>query len=117
MRSVSSIEPVGITNACTSVVVPNRSRMIVTVHSAMTPLGMSLLCGFRACSGTCSTTPVFCSFTIKLLYRKAEMTFAFVTGRHARDAQYYEPVLVCCENCDAGSHDTHLSPALHQDAV
>src|SRR5438477_4103946 len=91
--------------------------MIVTVHSAMTPLGMSLLCGFRVCSGTCSTTPVFCSFTIKLLYRKAEMAFTFVPGRHARETQYYEPVLVCCDNCDAGSHNSHQSPALHQDAV
>ena len=31
------MDPVGITKACTSVVVPNSSRMIVTVHSAMKP--------------------------------------------------------------------------------
>ena len=29
------------TNACTSVVVPNSSRMMVTVHSAMNPRGAS----------------------------------------------------------------------------
>ena len=34
---VSSMLPVGITNACTSEVVPNNSRMTVTVHSAMNP--------------------------------------------------------------------------------
>src|ERR1019366_1109730 len=42
-RRVSSIEPVGITNACTSVVVPNRRRMMVTVHSAINPRGGSAL--------------------------------------------------------------------------
>ena len=31
------MEPVGITNACTSVVVPNSSRMTVMVHSATKP--------------------------------------------------------------------------------
>src|SRR5215469_3720449 len=31
------MEPVGMTKACTSVVVPNRRRMMVTVHSAMNP--------------------------------------------------------------------------------
>jgi len=33
MSTVSSIDPVGTTKACTSVVVPNNRRMIVTAHS------------------------------------------------------------------------------------
>src|SRR5580658_2447627 len=45
MSSVSSMEPVGITKACTSVVVPNSSRIIVTVHSAMKPRGCSAFAG------------------------------------------------------------------------
>jgi hypothetical protein len=37
------MDPVGITNACTNVVVPKRSRMMVTVHSR--------LLGFRSFVG------------------------------------------------------------------
>jgi hypothetical protein len=37
------MDPVGITNAWTSVVVPNSRRMIVTVHSAINPRGGSEL--------------------------------------------------------------------------
>src|ERR1700691_3372835 len=35
------MEPVGITNACTSVVVPKSRRIMVTVHSAIKPRGGS----------------------------------------------------------------------------
>ena len=38
---VSSIEAVGMTNACTIVVVPNSSSRMVTVHSAIAPRGGS----------------------------------------------------------------------------
>src|SRR5579871_6445576 len=41
MSSVSSMEPVGITKACTNVVVPNSNRRMVMVHSAIVPLGGS----------------------------------------------------------------------------
>ena len=40
------MEPVGMTNACTSVVVPNKRRMMVTVHSAMKPRGGSAVFAF-----------------------------------------------------------------------
>src|SRR5262249_54073210 len=38
---LSSIDPVGMTKACTSVVVPKSSRMMATVHSAIKPRGGS----------------------------------------------------------------------------
>ena len=36
-NNVSSIDPVGITKACTKVVVPNSNKIMVTVHSAINP--------------------------------------------------------------------------------
>ena len=45
------MEPVGITNACTSVVVRNSSSRMVMVHSAMVPRGIS--CAVPLLSGTC----------------------------------------------------------------
>src|SRR5579885_2562925 len=58
MSKVSSIDPVGITKACISVVVPNNSRMIVIVHSAIMPRWGS---GGGGASGprSVSTTVVF----------------------------------------------------------
>src|SRR5277367_4034498 len=57
MSSVSSMDPVGMTNACTNVVVPNSRSRMVMAHSAMVPRGGS---GFRATSmaGAGSTTAV-----------------------------------------------------------
>src|SRR2546423_8669354 len=49
------------TNACTSVVVPNSSSRMVTVHSAITPRGISDLGGFEDSSAS-AVTVVF-SFT------------------------------------------------------
>src|SRR5450432_175840 len=39
------MDPVGMTKACTRVVVPKSSRMMVTVHSAIKPRGGSALAG------------------------------------------------------------------------
>lgn len=75
MSSVSSMDPVGITKACTSVVVPKSSRMMVTVHSAIKPrigrCGASVSgCGSSASmtsSCSCSTDPYFSGILLSCL--------------------------------------------------
>src|SRR6266850_5211155 len=54
INKVSSIDPVGITKACTSVVVPKSSSRIVMVHSAMVPRGTSDDVGDVAGAGSTS---------------------------------------------------------------
>src|ERR1039457_107366 len=63
ISSVSSMDPVGMTKACTSVVVPKSSRIIVTVHSAMKPRGWSPVAGGGAGTSFTSATVAafFCS--------------------------------------------------------
>src|ERR1700745_2517004 len=59
------MEPVGITYACTSEVVPNSNRMTVTVHSATKPRWAS--CRGGSCAGgfSCSAR-VICSGSTSL---------------------------------------------------
>src|SRR5579862_5076405 len=64
------MEPVGITNACTRVVVPNSSKIIVTVHSAIKPRG-----GSAATTGW-ADAPEFLSSTTVL----TGSTASIVTG-------------------------------------
>src|SRR5258708_18359263 len=108
------MDPVGMTNACTSVVVPNRSRMMVTVHSAITPRGMSLLRGFLVCSGASSASPVFSSLTVRPLYRKAQLRLAesLATKSRRRLLRLCYPV-----DRDAGDYGSDLSPAAKPGAV
>src|SRR5579883_3447937 len=53
------MDPVGMTNACTSVVVPNSSNRMVMAHSAIAPRGGSALAA--GCGATGSVTVVFWS--------------------------------------------------------
>src|SRR5450631_4575508 len=80
MSSVSSMEPVGITKAWTSVVVPKRSRMMVTVQSSMKPRGCSGLAGGGA---------------------GAFFTSATVTAFFCSTATYCSESLIFCGKCSA----------------
>jgi multidrug transporter EmrE-like cation transporter len=59
------MDPVGITKACTSVVVPKSSRMMVTVHSAIKPRGASTTLGgaFESASFCSTASAAFVVFT------------------------------------------------------